>query len=208
MEPHHPDQQGAFIRITPEEANSGHVDDLLNRQMSLLGEPAISRKGRHWYYQNWFVFGLVATIAALAAWAVIEPYFDDLLYVQGKLDQIDLSAARKFTSVNLRGREVDISSPGYLQIRDQKAWLLDGTSMHQRNGDPEPFDASRLQPGSETGVYAEYMGVGNEAIAFAVFVVPEPKQPPPAKALLSFRQLAARTQGAGFLLFAVVGGFI
>jgi hypothetical protein len=207
MERHHPEQQGAFIRITSEEANSSHVDDLLNRQMSLLGESGISRTGRHWYYQNWFVFGLVATVAAFAAWAIIEPYFDDLLYVQGKLDQMDLSAPKTFPSVDLRGRQVEITSRGYLQIRDQKAWLLDGTSMLQR-GDAEPFNALRLEPGRETGIYAEYARAGNEAVAFAVFVDPAPEQPPPTKALLSFRQLAARTQGAGLVLFALVGGFI
>src|SRR5262249_8698061 len=168
MEPPRPEQQGAFIRITPEEANSSHVDDLLSRQMSLLGQPGISRRGRHWYYQNWFVFGLVATVAAFAAWAVIEPYLDDVLYVQGKLDQLDLSP-KTFSSVDLGGRQVEISSSGYLQIRDQKAWLLDGTSILSGAAEPEPFDPTRLQLGRETGIYAEYKRAGNEAVAFAVF---------------------------------------
>src|ERR1022692_5339125 len=78
------DPQGDVIRISKEEASSSHVDDLLKRQMSLRGERGVTRdRGRKWYYQNWFVLMVVATLGALTAWAIIEPFFDDLLYFQG-----------------------------------------------------------------------------------------------------------------------------
>ena len=53
------------IRITPEEANSPHVDDLLSRQASLRGEGGISRtsKGK-WYLQNWFIFMIAGALGA------------------------------------------------------------------------------------------------------------------------------------------------
>jgi hypothetical protein len=68
------------IRITREEAIDPHVDDMLKRQMSLRGEPGVTRdRGRKWFYQNWFIFMLVGTLGALAAWAILEPVFDDML---------------------------------------------------------------------------------------------------------------------------------
>ena len=72
------------IRITKEEATSSHVDDLLKRQMSLRGEPGVTRdRGRAWYYQTWFVLMIVGMFGAIIAWAIIEPYFSDRLYFQG-----------------------------------------------------------------------------------------------------------------------------
>src|SRR5260370_24649586 len=50
------DLQSEVIRISKEEATSSHVDDLLKRQMSLRGEPGVTRdRGRKWYYRNWFL---------------------------------------------------------------------------------------------------------------------------------------------------------
>ena len=56
---------GAVIRITREEATSSHVDDLLKRQMSLRGEPGVTReRGRKWYYQTWLVLMIVGALGA------------------------------------------------------------------------------------------------------------------------------------------------
>src|SRR5258707_13118451 len=86
MKPEPPD---GIIRISREEATSSHVDDLLKRQMSLRGEPGVTREqGRRWYYQNWFVFMVVGTLAAVAAWAILEPIFADMLYLQGPVEEI------------------------------------------------------------------------------------------------------------------------
>src|SRR5882757_59356 len=79
------------ILITKEEATSSHVDDLLKRQMSLRGEPGVTRdRGRVWYYQTWFVLMIVGMLGAVMAWAIIEPYFDDLLYFEGAVTSVRL----------------------------------------------------------------------------------------------------------------------
>jgi len=62
---------------------------MLKRHASLRGEGTVTRGGRgRWYYQNWFVFMLAGMVATIAAWAMIEPYFDDTLYIQGVIEQI------------------------------------------------------------------------------------------------------------------------
>src|SRR5258708_1745804 len=68
----------SVIRITKEEATSSHVDDLLKRQMSLRGDPGVTRdRGRRWYYQSWLILGIVGTLVALLAWAIVEPRQND-----------------------------------------------------------------------------------------------------------------------------------
>src|SRR6185312_610795 len=72
------------IRISKDEALSTHVDDMLKRQMSMRGDPGVTRdRSRAWYYQNWFVFGLLGLIGAVVAWAALEPMYNDYLYSQG-----------------------------------------------------------------------------------------------------------------------------
>src|SRR6185312_11315420 len=84
------------IRISKDEALSTHVDDMLKRQMSMRGDPGVTRdRRRSWFYQNWFVFGLVGLIGAVVAWAVLEPMFSDYLYIQGPV-----TATSDFENVN------------------------------------------------------------------------------------------------------------
>ena len=78
------------IRITPADVASPHVDDLLNRQAALRGDTGMTaRRGRRWYYSNWFIFMIAGGIGAFLAWCVLEPFFSDLIYFQGTIEQID-----------------------------------------------------------------------------------------------------------------------
>ncbi len=92
-----PDDDGV-IRISAAEATGSHVDDLLRRQANLRGEVGIARDRRGtWYLQSWFTLGLAGSFAAFLAWAIIEPHYDDLPYVQGAITAVtsadnDLSA--------------------------------------------------------------------------------------------------------------------
>jgi hypothetical protein len=80
-----------FIRITYEDANSEHVETLLRRQMSLRGERGITAvKPRRWFYQSWFILMIAGGLFAFGAWALIEPYFDDAIYLQGPIQSANL----------------------------------------------------------------------------------------------------------------------
>ena len=66
-----PSDTDRVIHITREEALSEHVEDMLKRQMSLRGDPGVTRdRRRNWFYQNWFVFAIVGMLGALAAWGL------------------------------------------------------------------------------------------------------------------------------------------
>jgi hypothetical protein len=204
------DPRKDFIRITREEAMSAHVEDLIKRQMSLRGEGGVTRdRGRRWYYQNWFIFMVTGWVAAFAAWAILEPFFDDIPYVQGAVEQVNLSDSlpTRFGSGN-EVFELRMTPRGSIQIRNQKVWLLTETKAINADGSISALDPSTLQAGQQVGVYAEFVQAGAEDVALAFYVVTSPPEPPPAKALLTFRQLAARTQAAGLLLFGLTGGLI
>ena len=93
------------IRITKEEATSSHVDDMLKRQASLRGEGGIRRSGKgKWYLQNWFVFSIVGCLAAIGGWALLEPWYDDVFYIQGTITALD--AMPGYPTVRFQGQVV------------------------------------------------------------------------------------------------------
>src|SRR5437764_5419924 len=75
------------VKITFEEATSSHVDDLLQRQADMRGERGMAapRGRRSFFYQNWFIFMLAAGAAAFVAWGIIEPFFNDHFYFEGRV---------------------------------------------------------------------------------------------------------------------------
>lgn len=198
------------IRITREEALGSHVDDLLQRQRNLRGDPAGTRlRGRHWYYQNWFVFMVVGGLAALAAWSLLEPFFDDMFYLQGNVTRIDADDVP--SDIPLPGGQVlqmRLPSRGSFSVDGQKIWLLEGTLRLERDSGTAELAETDLNVGSPVGVYVEYSAFGSQELTIARLIVPDP---PPRRAnarTLSLRQQHDRTAAAGLLLFAVVGGAI
>jgi hypothetical protein len=199
-----------IIRITRKETDSEHVDNLLKRQMSLRGELGITRTyKRCWYYQNWFVFMLVGMLAAAAGWAIIEPYFDDMHYLQGKIEEVDpdVSMPSRFTFGN---RYLDIRVPGrgYIVLNNQRIWLLEDAKELLKDGSRPRVDRSKLQPGQEIGVYVTYLEVEGDGVIFCQFIDPSPAAKFARRASLSLSQLNAQSSAAGLLLFPLIAGLV
>jgi hypothetical protein len=218
------DNQGEFeqdrnvIRISRGDAMSNHVDDLLKRQMSLRGDTNITQGKRRWYYQNWFIFMIVAAVGAIAAWGLLEPYFDDCLYIQGPLEEMNAEEGMgDHIVLGRRNINLKIAGTGVIKVRGEKIWIQEdegkksnfrgGTKMWF-NGKKAPFDWARLKLGEETGVYVDYVESDNDSLAIARFVVPTPSEHPPAKAALPLAHQHARKTAAGLLLFPLVAGLI
>ncbi|MBN1673662.1 MAG: FHA domain-containing protein [Kiritimatiellae bacterium] len=197
------------IRITRDEAMSAHVDDLLKRQKSLLGESGIDHGPRHWYYRSWFVLMLVGAMAAFGAWALSEPFFDDTPYLQGTIEAMDLDAAIP-TRITIGEQvvDLDLKGRGWIQVRNEKIWLLDGTRDILADETTALLDRAALQRGQEVGVHAHYQEFAEQSLAVARFVLTSPPPDPPAKASFSLRRQAVRADVWSLLLFPVVAGFI
>lgn len=198
------------IRITKEEATSSHVDDLLKRQMSLRGEPGVTRdRGRKWYYQNWLVFMVVGALGAILAWAILEPYFDDFLYLQGPVSAVDPAdpMPQRLAHGDL-ALELRVSGRGSFTLNGQKIYLLREAREILPDGGRKNFDLASLESGEIVGVYVKYLGFRGQSLAVAGFVVRSPAPQSPKRARMTLEQLHARSQAAGFLLFPLVAGMI
>ena len=174
------------IRLTREEAMGDHVEDLLRRQRSMRGEPGITldRKGP-WFYQNWFVFGLAGMLAALFMWAVFEPYYNDYLYIQGPVENLNLEEPL-FAGNGFEFIQPDLGGKGWIQVRGEKIWLFSNTRGIS-NGETRYLRPEQLGMSSEVGAYVEYLEIPNgTGLALAHFIDLTPSTPPPSRALQSF----------------------
>lgn len=207
MNPNDPDRT---IHITREEALSDHVEDMLKRQMSLRGDPGVTRdRQRNWFYQNWFVFAIVGALGAFVAWAILEPFFDDLLYFQGV---ITATSQPQNQSERNASDDDDFESPQHIistiTIRDEKIILTPSTKEILADGSYVRARPGDLKEGETVGVYVEFLHRRERSLAIAGFVVHSPPAQPPAQAKLSLEQLKSRQTAVGMLLFPLVAGLI
>jgi hypothetical protein len=205
-----PNDTDRTIHISREEALSGHVEDMLKRQMSLRGDPGVTRdRQRNWFYQNWFVFALVGALGALIAWAIMEPFFDDLLYLQGVIAATDQSPTlSERNSSDDDEFEMTSRIVGTITIKDEKILLTHSTKEILPDGSYVRIKPGDLKVGDTVGVYVEYVRNRQRSLAVAGFVVQSPPPQSPARAKLSLDQLQSRETAVGLLLFPLVAGLI
>ena len=197
------------IRISRDEATSDHVDDMLKRQMSLRGDPGVTREhGRRWYLQNWFVFGVVGMLAAIAAWGIIEPMFSDMIYLQGPIEQISVTASFKEDGISHRDMENDELETGWIQIKGQKIWLLTKTASMAKDGSLHRVHPADFEKGDEVGVYVKCHELQGEEVAMAYRVTSTLQDQSPKKASMTLHELKSRSTLASLLLFPLVAGLI
>jgi hypothetical protein len=204
------DDRHDVIRITRDEAYSSHVDDLLTRQASLHGETdlTVDRRGQ-WYYKNWFLFMVAGGVAALIAWAILEPHYNDYLYFQGPVTDIQpVAGVKPSLSDGLNRYDISVPSIGKIVVADESIWLLQSTSRLRPDGSAGLLELSDLRVGSEVGVYVDYTELGSEALAVAAWVALEPPQRSRSDPMLSLSQMSARHVAAGILMFPLVAGLV
>jgi hypothetical protein len=197
------------IRISKDDALSTHVDDMLKRQMSMRGDPGVTRdRSRSWFYQNWFVFGVVGLIGALVAWAVLEPMFSDYLYLQGTVTAT--SDFENLSRSHLRTEQDDLfaDNAGTITIKGQKILMLDGTKELTKDRGPLRVKPNSINVGDNVGVYVEYFEGGGESLAAAVYLVRSPAEQSASRASYTLHQLQSRKTVASLLIFPLVAGFI
>ncbi|MEY2409053.1 MAG: hypothetical protein QOF48_1723 [Verrucomicrobiota bacterium] len=202
------------IRISHEEATSGHVDDLIKRQMSLRGESGVTRdRGRAWYYQSWFILLFVGGLAAFIAWGILEPYYNDTVYWQGTVTNIDRadSLLTALLGADKSDHDVDArfgSPAGSITIRGQKVYLSQSTRNYVKGHTKGYLDVDDIETGQTVGVYLEKSSLRRKEIAIARFL---DRNPPPQKAseaAVELDQLERRSNVASLLLFPLVAGLV
>lgn len=205
-----PGSDNDLIRITVGEATSTHVDDLLRRQANLRGETGIARDRRgRWWFQSWFVLMMAGAAAALLAWAVIEPYFDDLVHVRGRIDK--LVFFQDPTGLQIRGGDgkkmLSLSTAGSMTVRGQEMLIGDFTRSLDAH---KPFDLARLlKEGLAVDVYVEPKPdmEGKKMLWLAAYIDPTAADTKP-DSNLTMEQLAQRSHATGMVIFAIMAAFI
>jgi hypothetical protein len=190
------------IRITREEALSRRVDELLQRQRNLRGERGVLVERRPpWYLRNWLLLSLAGLLGAVTAWAVLEPHFEDVLYVQGPVASFDgEGTVREIEGASLR-------FPYAIVVRGDTILVGADVPALARDGSRAPLDPAALAPGREIGVYAEYHDGRPVGVGVAHSVVVEPGSAPD-KARLPLATLSRRSGIAGLVLFPLVAGLV
>lgn len=203
-------ESDGVIRISADDVSSTHVDDMLKRQMSMRGDPGVTRDRNHaWYYQNWFVLAVVGMLGALAAWAILEPMFDDYLYIQGKITAVNKSDnPPEHIHLNGAGSNLADETAGSITINGETVFLLPATKEIHIDKSVGLLKPDALKEGDTVGVYVDYFEGTDEAISFATFIVQSPPPQSPGQARRTLHQLNARQSAAGLLLFPLVAGFI
>ena len=190
------------IRITRDEALSRRVDDLLQRQRNLRGERGVLADRRPpWYLRNWLVLSLAGLIGALLAWALIEPHFDDVPYVQAKVEAVDATPFNR----DVEGGQGHFQ--GKLTLNGTVILVPFETARLAPDGTRQPFDLASVSPGTEVGVYAEYVDAQPTGVGVAQFMV-VPPPPATAKSGRKLESLSQRSSAAGLLLFPLVAGLV
>lgn len=198
------------IRISPDDVSSSHVDDMLKRQMSMRGDPGVTRDHkRAWYYQNWFVLGVVGMLGAIAAWAMLEPVFDDYLYIQGKITAVS-DAGDVPNHSRSRGDDPELAakSIGSVVVNGETILLLPETKEFRPDKTVDLLDPATLKEGEEAGFYVKYFETYNQQFSVAGFVVQSPPPQPANLPKRTLHQLEARKSAAGLLMFPLVAAFI
>lgn len=200
----HPD----VIRITKEEANSEHIDDLLRRQMSMRGEAGVTVSHRkRWYTQAWLLLGLAGLLGAVVSWAVIEPAFDDLEYLQGAITAVDPTDTFAQALLDRSGGERGIVyANGSVTINREKIYLFNRTKWLNADGSRPIAAKEEFAVGQRVGVHLDTIGGENGVHALAMYVDPAP--PAKGDTTATIEQLLARNHAASLVFFGVVAGFI
>jgi len=197
------------MRITVEDANSSHVDDLLKRHASLRGEQGITRdRGRKWYYQSWFILMIAGCAAALLGYALLDPYYGEFLYVQGPVTQINRSPSNSL-HLTYGDKQLELSPDNFIeaQVGGNEVAFAQTTKIRGANGKYTPYDSDQLQESQTLGVYVIYVPSENgQDRSVAAFINPNPK--PSSNSGLSLHDLSRRQFVAGLLIFPVVAAFV
>lgn len=201
------DPPANLIRISKEEANSSHVDDLLKRQMSLHGQPGVTReRSRAWYHQTWILLMLVGMVGAISAWAIIEPYFDDLPYFRGVVTEIR-PAELRLASLEDDARQDPVSA--IFTIRGEQIHVLPRTREILQDGSKRRLSLDSIKTGDKIGVYLEFINTkAGDQLAIAEYVERGPAWSSSDSENSTFSQLLSRKRISGILLFPLVAGFI
>ena len=196
------------LRITREEATSSRVEEMVARQRSQRGEhDVVDDRGRRWWYQSWFVLGIVGLLGALVAVLLTEPFYEDNPSTQGKIEAVDFDERIPPELLRvLPQRWADSVDTGWIRVGGVRIFFMDSTrGLH--DGKLVPLHAAELTVGRGVRVLTEYVDSRAEPFALAFYIDTNPAKLAPGAAK-KLADVASRSEGISFFLFSIVSAVV
>ncbi|HET9450290.1 MAG TPA: FHA domain-containing protein [Aggregicoccus sp.] len=185
------------IVILPEELAHASVDQALTQQLSFgmaaAGE-RVEDKRTGFFYRAYVALALAGALGGFVGWAVIEPFFDDGVQFEGKLEQVQPDLA-----------EVGSDGAGWVQVSGVRVWVAAGHTRVERDG--EPLGLAELAAGQAVTVRGETFDSGGTQSVSAV-ALEVSGQAPADGAPVDLKGLERRQTLVGLLVFVVIAAFV
>ena len=192
------------IVITKDDLRDPKIDEIIETERSYgprTPEPVAEKKRLGFIYASWFYLMLAGAIGAFAAWALLEPYFNDGLTFTGRIERVEPGVTGGFylkDGSTIWGRVRVAGTDVYLANGPTRMADLQGKLMP-----PSAFD--QLQPGQIIRVMGEVAPDNTSLLAAVVWQQPD-NTPVVERANLS--SLALEQTLSGFALFPLVAALV
>lgn len=180
------------VRIEASELADPRVDAVLAQQGSFGMRPVPARvddRKASLLYRPWLVLMVAGTLGGLAGWAVIEPFFDDGLRVEGRVDRLSVPPdAFGYAELKVSGVEV----------------IVTGETRVHRAGDP--LDVEALDGARRVTVVGQEVARGDGTVLVAYDVGVLEGEAPPGD--VSLPALRLRDALVAFAVFPLVAALV
>jgi hypothetical protein len=146
---------------------------------------------------------VVGMIGAIIAWAIIEPYFSDMIYYQGTV-----TSARTDVDQESNVSKRNVVTEALLTVRGETIYVLATTREVMNDGSMRHLDLGSIQNGETVGVYLRLVRNNQgENVAVASFLEQSPTKVSDSS-VMTLAQLESRDRVSSMLLFPLVAGLI
>jgi hypothetical protein len=193
------------IVITKEDLRDPRIDEIIETERSYgprTPEPATEKRRFNLFYASWFYLMLAGALGAFAAWAFIEPYFNDGVTFTGRVERVEQGAepegfymkeGKIWGRIYVSGTNVYLVDP-LTRVADEQGKLMPTASL-----------GSSLQAGQVVRVTGE---TAPDRTSFIALVVVEQPATTPVQQSVDLSSLSVQQVIVGFALFPLVAAFV
>ncbi|MHC4607749.1 MAG: FHA domain-containing protein [Planctomycetota bacterium] len=162
------DEKPKKLIIRKGDLYTSDVEADLQRQLSFgmgTADALVPQKPPGLLHKSWFTLMLAGALGAFLAWAIIEPFFEDLMWIKGNVRSVDPNVSIMF--------EQDIGAVGEMNVSGNTVVVLEQTWIAERAKPDDRLPFSHVHEGVVVEVGGEVIGgVQDAMIATHLFLHP------------------------------------
>jgi hypothetical protein len=192
------------IVITKEDLRDPKIDEIIETERSYgprVTEPAEQKRRFSLFYSSWFYLMLAGAIGAFAAWAIIEPYFNDGVTFTGRIESVQPGA----TPFGFYVKTFKLW--GKIRVAGTDVYLVDGpTRLADQQGNLlPPSSYGVLQPGQIVKLTGEVAPDSTSFLSSIVWLQPDSTK---VDETINLSALSLQQLVAAFSLFPLVAAIV